>query len=295
MDLHYRREVTVGALVLVGVVVFVLGTMWLSGREIDTRKTLVAVDFTDVGNMKEGNPVKVSGVQLGSVRSIQFQEVGRVRVTLSLDPRITPKADASAQIASIGLVGDIAVLFDPGHAAEALPPGTAITGTAAPGLMDLGVELGDQAKATMQGLQEVANKDLADDLRKTLQSFQRLAGTYADTRQGPVAELTATMAELSSLTHRMDSVLASPALDRMLANADSATSKLGRLAEQYTTMGARLDSLLLKVDRGEGTLGKIATDSTAYTQLVELSASLKAFIDDLRKNPGKITVQVKIF
>ena len=31
MDLHYRQEITVGALVLVGVRIFVLGGMWLSG------------------------------------------------------------------------------------------------------------------------------------------------------------------------------------------------------------------------------------------------------------------------
>jgi hypothetical protein len=32
MDLHYKREVTVGALVIVGLVIFVAGTMWLRGK-----------------------------------------------------------------------------------------------------------------------------------------------------------------------------------------------------------------------------------------------------------------------
>jgi hypothetical protein len=32
MDLHYKREVTVGALVLLGLAVFLSGTMWLGGR-----------------------------------------------------------------------------------------------------------------------------------------------------------------------------------------------------------------------------------------------------------------------
>jgi hypothetical protein len=49
------------------------------------------------------------------------------------------------------------------------------------------------------------------------------------------------------------------------------------------------------VNRGEGTLGRLATDTTMYAQLTSLSASLKAFVDDLRRNPGKITVQVKLF
>lgn len=295
MDLHYKQEVTVGALVLAGVSVFVLGTMWLSGKELSAGKQLVNVDFVDVGNMKEGNPVKVSGVQMGTVRDIMFQDVGRVRVTLSLDPRIQPRSDARAELTSIGLVGDVAIVFDPGRAAEPLPAGTAIQGTTARGLMDLGAELGDQAKATMAGLQGVANQELGDELRATLRTFQRLASVYSDTKNGPTAELTAAMTELKTLSGRMDSILASPAIDRVLTNADSATARLGRLTEQYTAMGARLDTLLARVNRGEGTLGRMATDSTAYTELVALSQSLKAFIDDLRRNPGKITVQVKLF
>ena len=34
MDLRYTREATVGAIVIVAIVVFVFGTMWLSGRSV---------------------------------------------------------------------------------------------------------------------------------------------------------------------------------------------------------------------------------------------------------------------
>jgi len=56
-----------------------------------------------------------------------------------------------------------------------------------------------------------------------------------------------------------------------------------------------VDTLILKINRGDGTIGKLMNDTTMYTQLTELSASLKAFVDDLKKNPGKIPIQVKIF
>lgn len=295
MDLHYRQEITVGALVLTGVAAFVLGTMWLSGRESRSGRRMVDVEFADVGNMKRGNPVKVSGVQLGTVQEIAFEDVGRVRVTLNLDPRIQPKTDASARLGAVGLVGDVVILFDPGRAAEPLPPGAILKGTTERGLMDIGSSLSDEASATMASLREVANKDLAQELRKTLQSFQRLANNYADPKSGPAGELTGTMAELRKLTTRLDSILASPGLGRVVANADTATARFGRLAEQFTATSARVDTLLLRINRGEGTVGKLVTDTTMYAQLRDLSASLKAFIDDLRKNPGKIPIQVKIF
>ena len=87
----------------------------------------------------------------------------------------------------------------------------------------------------------------------------------------------------------------SPGLGRVVTNADSATVRFARLADQFTVTGARVDTLLLKINRGDGTLGKLMTDTTMYVQLTELSASLKAFVDDLKKHPGKIPIQVKIF
>jgi len=291
MDLHYRQEITVGTLMLTGVAAFVLGTMWLSGKETRSGKRIVNVQFSDVGNMKAGNPVKVSGVQLGKVDEIAFRNVGDVLVTLNLDPRIAPKKDATAQLSAVGLVGDVVIVFDPGKATEPLGSNDVIKGTTERGLMDIGGELSTEAKATMVSLREVANKDLAEDLRNTLRSFQKLANTYS----GPASELNSTMIQLRQLSARVDSVLASTDLSRVVTNADSTSARFGRLADQYTSAGARLDSLLMKMNRGEGTLGKLMTDTSMYNQLTDLSRSLKEFLDDLKKHPGKIPVTVKIF
>jgi phospholipid/cholesterol/gamma-HCH transport system substrate-binding protein len=295
MDLHYKQEVTVGALVLAAVAVFVLGTMWLGGKSLSTGDQLIRVQFGDVGNLKVGNPVKVSGVTLGSVEEIRFEDVGNVQVGLRLDPRIQPKTDAKARIVAIGLVGDLMIAFDPGTAAEPLPAGQVIPGEQDKGFTDMGMELGDQAKATLAGVQEVANQQLADDLHNTLSSIQRLADTYSNTRTGPSAELTSALQSLEQLSTRLDSTLGDPAINRTIAQTESLTVRFNQLADQLAGTGSRIDSLLSKVNSGQGTAGKMVNDSTLYVNLRDLSASLKAFVDDLRKNPGKISVQVKLF
>jgi len=295
MDLHYKQEVTVGALVLTGAALFIAGTMWLSGRSLGPAGNTVRVQFADVGNLKEGNPVKVSGVSLGNVEGIRFEEVGRVVVTLSLDRRIVPRLDAAARLTSVGIVGDVVIDFDPGQAAEPLPPDRVIIGSQAEGLAALGTELSDRARVVLDGLAEVANKRMADDLHTTLVSIQRLSDVFANERSGPTAELTATMSSLRQLSTRLDSVLASPALDRALGSLDSATAQLGRMTDQFTTTGAQLDSVLVRINRGEGTLGRLASDTTFYAELRDLSASIRQFVDDLRAHPGKLSIQVRIF
>jgi phospholipid/cholesterol/gamma-HCH transport system substrate-binding protein len=294
MDLHYKQEVTVGGLVLLAAALFLGGTLWLSGRRLPGA-TDVAVTFEDAGTLKRGSPIKVSGVTLGSVEKIDFQAYGKVVVHLSLDARVTPKRDASAVLATIGLVADALIKFNPGSASEPLPAGTILLGTVERGLMDMGGELGGQAKDLMGEINQVQFKQLSEDLSKTLNAFQRLASTYSDTKGGPVGELTTTMQGLQKVSARIDSVLATAELDRTLRTADSMMANLSKLSADAQNTAKQLDQILAKVNRGDGTIGKFANDTAFYDNAQKLMKSLQEFVDQLKKHPGKIGVTVKVF
>ena len=294
MDLHYKQEVTVGGLVLLGAALFLGGTLWLSGRRLPGAAAVV-VSFEDAGTLKRGSPVKVSGVSLGTVEKIEFQDYGKVLVHLSLDRRVAPKRDASAVLATVGLVADAVIKFNPGSATEPLAPETIVTGTVERGFMDMGAELGDQAKTLMGGINQVQFKQLSEDLSRTLTAFQRMATVYSDTKGGPVGELTTTMQGLQKVSARIDSVLAAAQLDRTLRTADSMMANLSRLSADAQTTAKQLDQLLAKVNRGEGTIGKFASDTAFYDNAQKLMKSLQEFVDDLKKHPGKIGITVKVF
>ena len=67
MDMTYKQEMGVGALVLAGLVLFVVGLFWFSGRSITHKGVLAKVVFTNAANLKEGDPVLISGVKVGRV------------------------------------------------------------------------------------------------------------------------------------------------------------------------------------------------------------------------------------
>ncbi|NOT08282.1 MAG: MCE family protein [Gemmatimonadales bacterium] len=295
MDLHYKQEVTVGALVLVGATLFVVGTLWLGGKDFSHTSPAVAIAFADAGTLKRGSPVKISGVQLGTVEGIDFESYGRVIVRVTLDETIVPKRDAAAELATVGLVADAIVNFNPGQAPEPLPDGTVIQGTVARGITDIGTEIGDQAKQLLGGLNKVEYERLSRDLSRTLDAFQRLASVYSDTKAGPVAELTTTMGSLQRVSARIDSVLAAAQLERTLRAADSMMATLTKLSGEAQSTAKQLDQLLSKVNRGEGTLGKFASDTLFYENAQKLLKSLQEFVDDIKKHPGKIGITVKLF
>ena len=296
MDLSYKREATVGTVIIAAIVLFVVGTTWLSGRSVSgSSDDYWKVQFRDAGNLKASSPVRISGVPVGRVEDIKLVEAGKVLVFISIPDRITPKVDATASIVAVGFVGDVAVEFNPGDAPIPLKKEKIIIGSRSSGLADRAQELGDRADSILLGAQAIVNQKTADQLRSTLTALegtlraaQRTMQIYADSTRGPTAEFTRTMAAFRQLSTRLDSTLGNPALSRTLSRADTLTGNLA-------TMTARFDSTLAAINRGQGTLGKFATDSGLYYDMRDLSKSMKELLDELKKNPGKVGVTVKLF
>jgi phospholipid/cholesterol/gamma-HCH transport system substrate-binding protein len=294
MDLRYAREATVGAIVIVAIVVFVFGTMWLSGRSVGS-ENVVRMQFPNVSGLKRASPVRVSGVNVGKVEKIEFVDVGKVLVIASLPPKIRPRVDAEAKIVSVTLVGDYAVDFDPGRAAERLPPGKVILGSQDLGLSGRALELSDRADSILIGAQAIVNEQTAKQLRSTLTALEgtlrateRTMQIFGDSTKGPTAELTKTLATFRMLSSRLDSTLIAFRTDTISANLTAMTGQL-------TATSARLDTLLSGVNQGRGTIGKLATDSGLYYDVRELSQSMKELLDELKKHPGKVPVTIKLF
>lgn len=300
MEIRYGREVIVGTLVLLAVLGFVFGTMWLSGRSAST-KDLLQIRFADVRGLKRASAVRVSGVSVGRVEVIEFQEVGKVLVSVSVSDKVVPKVDAEAMIVAVGLVGDFAVDIDPGTGAP-LPEGAIIEGTREVGFTELGAGLGGRADTVLAGLQQVVSPEMVAKLQATLTSLQgtmaaaqRTMALYANASQGPTAELTRTMVEFRELSRQLNTTLANPSLQRTISNSDSLTANFSAMAKSLAATSTRMDSLLAKVNAGEGSLGKFATDSALYWAIVKATGQLDSLMAEIKKNPGKIPITIKLF
>lgn len=294
MDLHYKREVAVGGLVLLGVALFIVATSWLSGKSL-TPAQRVQMEFADAAGLKRGSPVRISGMQVGRVEEIDLVEYGSVRLLVSLDRGLRPGADASATVVAVGLAGDVAIELNPGNPTPPLAEGQVIPGTVSAGFMQIGEMLAEKAGLALDNLNLMLNPALVDDMQSTLRSLQSVLATMGDPRTGPAAELSTTMAGLRSLTTKLDSALAGAGTQRTMANLDTLSGNLVDMTAQFTATGARLDSLMARINRGEGTIGRAMTDDGLYDDIRAATVSFQQLLDEIKKNPGKITIQVRVF
>lgn len=294
MDLHYKREVAVGGMVILGVALFILGTSWLSGKSL-TPAQRVQMEFADAAGLKRGSPVRISGMQVGRVEQIQLIEYGTVRLTVSLDRGLRPGADASATVVAVGLAGDVAIELNPGNPSPPLAAGQVIPGSVSPGFMQIGEVLAEKAGLALDNLNVMLNPALVEDMQSTLRGLQSVLATMSDPRTGPAAELSTTLAGLRSLTGKLDSVLAGAGTQRTMANLDTLSGNLVDMTAQFTATGARLDSLMARINSGQGTIGKAMNDDGLYDDIRAATVSFQQLLDEIKKNPGKITIQVRVF
>jgi phospholipid/cholesterol/gamma-HCH transport system substrate-binding protein len=290
MNPHYKNA-TVGLIVILGLVVFTAGSLWLRGRTI--RSPDVQVLFADIGNLKEGAPVRVSGAPVGRVSEIEFMAVGRVRVGLTLNVAVHTTRGAKASITGVGMLGDAVITFDPGQGPP-LQPGDTVRGTMAAGLFDKGAELADKASSTLTSLQAMLDKELIVDLRQSLKTSQELMSYLKDQKTGPTAEINATMRSLQSTTAVLDSTLKGLDAKKLQGGLDSTMRSSRLLFDRLAGATTRMDSLMAKIQRGDGTMGKLATDSMLYVDLRKTLQATTDLINDIKKNPGKIGVTIRI-
>jgi phospholipid/cholesterol/gamma-HCH transport system substrate-binding protein len=292
VDLTYKQEIGVGAVVLAGLALFVFGMFWLSGDTLESRQS-VTVMFSNVSGLKQGDAVFVSGVRKGRVAGVELEGVGRVRVQLELaaEQTLLPRRDATVAVQSLNFFGDRFIDYNPGSAPEMLPEGRPIVGTKPADVQDLASSLAGKADEILGGVSGLVNEQLGVDLRNTLIAMQRTLNVLTEVGRGPLFNETArTLEQTGRVMARIDTMLGSGTGQRI----DTLTANLSVLTNHLGHATASIDTLLHGINRGEGTLGRMAADTALYDNLNATLQAMTALLTDLRERPGRY-LTVKVF
>lgn len=104
-----KRSLIVGLFVLIGLIILVVGILVLGTQQNRFSKNLVVTThFSDVKGLKTGNNVWFSGVKVGIVKEISFENVGEVRVVMNIEEKKSQfvRKDVIATLGSDGLIGN---------------------------------------------------------------------------------------------------------------------------------------------------------------------------------------------
>ena len=105
-----------------------------------------------------------------------------------------------------------------------------------------------------------------------------------------IRQTTATLASVERVMAHLDTILGSGAGRRV----DSLSNNITQLTNELSHATASLNGILEKANRGEGTLGRLASDTTLYNDLHRALNAMTDLLTDLKERPGRY-LHVKVF
>jgi phospholipid/cholesterol/gamma-HCH transport system substrate-binding protein len=293
-------ELRLGLLIFVALAIF----LWASiqgGTNLFKKQYELRAEFPNVQGVVAGAPVWFQGVEVGTVKDLEFVAVGdtsKVQIVFTVNDRVWPlvKTDSRVRIQALNLFGEKFMEVTPGsHAAPRAKDGatlasdrpTDVTELLARGqvvLDDLAVmtaDMKDVMGKVRRGEGSLGRLTSSDDL------YRNLDGTIVQLRI-----LTANLDQSQGAMRRSVTAVAS-SLDSVLAIIRTGDGSLGRMArdpelyDNLASLTGSLDSTAARIERGEGSLGRLTKDDALARNLESSLARLDQLLADLKANPKK--------
>jgi phospholipid/cholesterol/gamma-HCH transport system substrate-binding protein len=295
-----RREAKIG-IFLGGAIVIVAGLIFIVGDLSTWFKkpgySLVAY-FPSVTGLENRAAVRLAGVKIGYVREIKLAE-RKAQLNLSIFPQFHVPRGSKAAMASLGLIGEKYIEITPSEETIFYAPGDTLEATAAVSFDQLGVlllSIGEEIKGVSQSLRQITGEDSQKNLHEILRNLNsftgELDGFLAKNREGlqtgiqgasqAVQEFERTVGDVSKSledTIRLVKEIAQENRDSIKLNLEKIDEVLSEI-EQSVRL---LKNTLEKIDRGEGTVGRLVQDPEIYEEARETLDRVKQTVEPLRE------------
>ncbi len=250
-----RLEVLVGFFVILALVVLTFMVFFISGVYVFKRGYHVNVLFNYVGNLERGASVRLVGIPVGSVSGLEIQydsKLGRPTVKTALFIHQGVQIHQNAKIRIEGVYGLTTPRLE-------IRPGEDDNAPL--------VKEGD----TLVGIDPVSMDDFAYKGQKIADHLEETIVRINHFVQDPevISSLRATLINMNSLTTSMNSIL------------DNKNGDLTKAVNNLEQSSQHLKNVMEKLDKGEGTAGKLLSDDTLYREIED-------FVKDLKMHPWKL-------
>ncbi len=309
-------EAKVGLFVLLGIILLVYMSLRLGGFRIGKAEGYrLSATFDSAAGLDPDSSVKVAGVEVGRVKSISLKG-HNARIVLQIHSDVEIGKDFTAMLKSTGLLGEKYIELVPGApGAPALKDGEEITRTAKymdidrllGSLTDLsgdmkklaeslgntlgGAEGENTVRNIVQNVAEIStrvNNLLAkndDRLNRIIANFDDLSSNLKDAVDNINSSLTRTADNLNqvitenrgNLKEGIESLkTAAVKLQEAMETVQKVANNIGPgVSDTVKSLG----SIANKIDKGQGTLGKLVNDKEMHENLNKTISGINKYIE----------------
>ena len=304
-------ELKIGVLTILAIAIAAVTIFMLTGgRGFFWQRYNLKARFGNVAGLKSGSPVRVAGVEVGTVTDVEIvgdQVDITVEVNRSMRDRIT--SASIAYLGSVSLLGESAVDVTPSTKGTPIPDWGYIPQGHGPG------QLSDVTAQATQGIEEITK--VVQDVRRGRGTVGKLMTDdqlYVELHRfiATAGDVTRSIREgRGSIGKFVNDPKVADALEASLKNLEAMTRQLsagqgslGKLlkddafAHALTGATTNLQTLTDKLNRGEGTAGKLMTDASLFNRLNSVADrfdQLAARLNDGQGTAGQLLKDKQLY
>ena len=288
--MRLKNEVTVGIFVLLGLAVLVLGALWLADTPFGEDQRELRAVFLEVGELRQGNPVKYRGVQVGRVASIGLASQGNgVLVEMEVRPDLELPPQAGVVLAPASLFGDwqanlISMSEMPDLAWTSAQGDNVLPGASLPDITELtavGARIADDLQVLSDRVQLAFTEETALDIRRTIENVESMSETmtgfveqqtetYSGVSQN-VLQATQDIQEATETVTALATVVGSE-VSAIVANARTASQNLEELSTRLEGATLGVPAMVARADTTLANFGRLATTADQVLQTLQPQA-----------------------
>jgi len=295
-----KLEIQVGIVFVLAVVVLVLGILWFKNARLRADNQELTIAFPKTSGLVRGDAVEVRGVPSGNVREIRYED-GRALVRIDLDEGVEIQEDTRFVIENVGIMGQKMIAVYPGQGPKIDAEDRVLEGIYQSGVTELLSDLGGTLEAFDRMAQRLDQAMASFDsqggsLGRTLQNTEQITEDLAQLLQESRQDIASSIRSLSAAMDDIHQALDGREDDigRIVQRTERASARLDTSLVTFGTAVHRLNDLLGRVERGEGTLGRIVQDEALHDELVTTLRETRTLVADIRAHPKKY-VKLSLF
>lgn len=309
--MKYTKEIKVGLFAVVGLLLLIAGYNFLKGFDPLSGYNKYYVVYNNVNGIVKSTQVTINGLKVGQVEDISMVQKGdptRLLVTLFVEESIKLPVGTTASITSTGLLGSTDIVIVPAEGTEIYNNKDTLVAAYQESLQGSIQKIVDPIKEKSEKVL-VTMDNMLNSLNKIFDS------TGSQKLESSIDDFSGTMKNVRNITARFDQLTADEynslkgmlnnmeAITRNLKNNNEAIAKAVKNISKITDSVAAADltatinhtrnvmkefsTTLDKINRGEGSLGKLANDTSLYSNLNKTSLELNSLMQDMQEYPGR--------
>jgi phospholipid/cholesterol/gamma-HCH transport system substrate-binding protein len=212
--MEYRsNEIRAGCLVIVGIILFVVFLILISGLDLFKSTKIYYARFKYTSGVEVGSLIRYGGMEVGRVKKARIapDKNTLIEFEIEIDADVPVKKDSDVIITSIGIMGEEYIEITTGSPnAELLPPRSLLNCKDVTPLMMMTNtfdELGKNLSQTVDNLNRILGNENQSQIHQVLANLNRLLEDNQQAIATMMANSNEVISNLSQMSSRLDTIL----------------------------------------------------------------------------------------